>query len=75
MSGMAKGRHGVNVEIHLEAVIEQVWIGTWRLKSSELRDAHGGHDEASMRTHLEVWILHTSRPLMNKYGNALGCQD
>jgi hypothetical protein len=32
----------VNSEIHLEAVIEQVWRCTWRPRSSELRDALGG---------------------------------
>jgi len=30
--------------VTLEAVIKQVWRCTWRLRSSELRDALGGHN-------------------------------
>jgi len=43
----------VNSEMHLEAVIERVWRCTWRLRSSELRDALGGRDQTSLEIHLE----------------------
>jgi hypothetical protein len=46
----------VNSEMHLEAVIEPVLICTWRLRSSELRDALGGRDRASLEMHLEAEI-------------------
>jgi len=42
--------------MHLEAVIEQVRICTWILRSSELRDALGGRDPASLEMHLEAVI-------------------
>jgi hypothetical protein len=34
------GRDGVNSEMHLEAMIEKNQTFTWRLRSSELRDAY-----------------------------------
>jgi hypothetical protein len=34
----------LNLEMHLEAVIERVWRCTWRPLSSEFGDALGGHD-------------------------------
>jgi len=46
----------VNSEMHLEAVIERVWICTWRLRSRDLRDALGGGDRASLEIHLEAVI-------------------
>jgi len=46
----------VNSEMHLEAMIEQVRICTWRLRWSELRDALGGRDPASLEMHLEAVI-------------------
>jgi len=51
----------VKSEIHLEAVIERVWRCTWRLRSSELRDALGGRDTASLGMHLEALIMRTCR--------------
>jgi len=45
-----------SVEMHLEAVIERVWTCTWRLRSSELRDALGGHDWVCCGKHLEDLI-------------------
>jgi len=46
----------VNSEMHLEAMIERVWRCTWRLRSSELRDALGGHDRANFQAVIErVW--------------------
>jgi len=42
--------------MHLEAVIEQDRICTWRLRSSELRDGFGGRDAASLEMHLEAVI-------------------
>jgi hypothetical protein len=41
----------------LEAVIEQLWICTWRLRSSELRDALGDQNGASLEMHLEPMIV------------------
>jgi hypothetical protein len=38
----------------MEAVIEQVWKCTWRLRSGELRAALGGRDRLSLEMHLEV---------------------
>jgi len=52
----------VNSEMHLEAVIERVSRCTWRLRSSELRDALGGRDRASLEMHLEAMIVRTCRP-------------
>jgi len=54
---MPKGSHGVNFEIHLEAVIEHVWRCTWRLSANVLRDLYRGHDEASMMMNLGAKIL------------------
>jgi len=51
----------VNSEMHLEALIERVWRCTWRLRSSELRDALGGWDRASFEMHLEAIIVRTCR--------------
>jgi len=44
----------VNSEMRLEAVIEQVWRCTGRPRSSELRDALGGHDRSSLEMHWEA---------------------
>jgi hypothetical protein len=38
------GRDGVNLEMHLEAVIERVRRGTWRLRASFIRAVLGGLD-------------------------------
>jgi len=46
----------VTLEMHSEAVIERVWRCTWRPRSSELRDALGGRDRASLDMHLEAVI-------------------
>jgi len=43
----------VNSEMHWEAAIERVWRCTWRPRLSELTDALGGHDHASLDMHLE----------------------
>ena len=45
----------------LEAVIKRVWRWTWRLRSSELREALGGRDQARLEMHLEVEIEWTQR--------------
>jgi hypothetical protein len=50
------GRDGVNSEMHLEAMIEQVWRCKWRPRSSELRDALGGRDQASLEMQLEAKV-------------------
>jgi len=39
-----------------EAVIERVWRCTWRPRSSELRDALGGRDRATLDMHLDAVI-------------------
>jgi len=52
----------VKSEMHLEAVIERVWRCTWRLRSSELRDALGGGDRVSLEMHFEAMIVQTCRP-------------
>jgi len=39
-----------------------LWICTWRLRSSELRDALGGCDRASLEMHLEAMLVRTWRP-------------
>jgi hypothetical protein len=46
----------VNSEIHLEDVIEWVWRSTGRAWLSELRDALGGLNWASLEMHLEAEI-------------------
>jgi len=38
----------VKSEMDLDAEIEQVSRCTWRLRTSQLRDALGGHDLASL---------------------------
>jgi len=52
----------VNSEMHLDAVIEQVWRCTGRLRSIKLRDALGGRDRASLEMNLEATIVGTCRP-------------
>jgi len=42
----------MNSEMHFEAVIERVWRCHWRPRLSELRDALGGRDRASLGMHL-----------------------
>ena len=46
----------MNSEMHFEAVIKQVWRCNWRWRLSELRDALGGHDQASLEIKLETEI-------------------
>ena len=46
----------MNSGMHLEAVFEQVWRCTWRPRLSELRDALGGRNQASLEMHLEAEI-------------------
>jgi len=42
--------------MHFEAVIERVWRCNWRPRLSELGDALGGRDRASLQMHLEAEI-------------------
>jgi len=69
----------VNSEIHFEAVIERVWICTWRPRWSEHRDALGGRDLASLEMHLESQIQWTHRctwrPWLSEFGDAIGDRD
>jgi len=69
--------HGdqVNLEVHSEAVIEQVWRYTWRLWLSEFGDAHGGRDWASLKMHLEAVIMRTWRPYSCKCRDTHECSD
>jgi len=46
----------VNSEVHFETVIEGVWRCNWGPRSSELRAAIGGQDQASLEMHLEAEI-------------------
>ena len=46
----------MNLEMHLEAVIERVWRCTWRPGSSEPRDALGGQDGVNSEIHSEAVI-------------------
>jgi len=39
--------------MHLEAMMERVWMYTWRPRLSELRDTLGGHDQVSLEMHLD----------------------
>ena len=51
----------MNSEMQWEVVIERVWRCTWRPRLSELPDALGGHDRASLDMHLEGGIECTQR--------------
>jgi len=52
---------------------------TWRAGSSELRDALGGRDRASLEMHFEAVIVRvwkcTLRPWSSKVGDAIGDRD
>jgi len=65
--------------MHWEAVIELGWRCIWRRRLSELRDALGGHDWASLEIHLEAvieWIWGcTLRPWSSEVGDAIGDRD
>jgi len=67
------------VTIYLEAVIERVERCTWRPRSSELRDALGGRDQANTEMLLEARIewtqRYTPRPWSSKFGDAPGDRD
>jgi len=52
----------VNSEMHLEAVIERVWICTWRLRSSVFGDALEGDDRANLQAVIERVWRYTCRP-------------
>ena len=46
-----------------------LWICTWRLRSSELRDALGGCDRASVEMHLEAMLVTTWRSWSSQFGD------
>jgi hypothetical protein len=50
------GQGPVNPAMDLEAVIKLVWRCNCRLRLSELRDALGGHNRASLEMHFEAGI-------------------
>jgi len=43
-----RDRDQVNSQMHLEALIEQVWTCTWWPGSSELRDPLGGRNRVGL---------------------------
>jgi hypothetical protein len=51
----------VNSEIHSKVVIERVWRCNWRPTVSELRDALGVCDRASLEMHFEAVIERVAR--------------
>ena len=51
----------MNSEMHFQAVIERVWRCNWRPRMSELRDALGGRDRASLEMHFEAMIERVCR--------------
>jgi len=52
-------------------VIRQNWRYTWRECSSELRDALGDRDRASLEMHLEAILMRTWRPSSSEFGDSL----
>ena len=46
----------MNSEMHWKAVIKRVWRCNWRSRFSELRDALGRRDRASLELHFEAVI-------------------
>ena len=68
-----------SLKIYFEAVIRRVWRCICRLSSSELRDAHGGRDRASLAMHLETEIEWTKRSTWwlgsSEFEDAFGDQD
>jgi len=52
-----------------------LWICTWRLRSSELRDALGGCDRGSLEMHLEAMLVRTWRPKTSQFGDTLAGRD
>jgi len=65
--------------MHWEAMLEAVWRCSWRPRSSELRDALCGHDQASLEMQLETENMWTQicikRPWSREYGDVLGGHD
>jgi hypothetical protein len=70
------GGDRASLQMHLEAMIEQGRIYTWRPTSSQLRDALGGHNGACLEMHSEdvierVWRC-TWKPGSCQIGTVLG---
>jgi len=69
-------RDQVNLEMHSEGVIKQVWRCTWRSWSSGFGDTLVGCDRVSVEMHLEVVIKRvwrcTWRPWSSEIGGVLG---
>jgi len=83
ISGLAAGGAWEQFEVHLkmtiewtQAVIERVWRWNWRSRLSELRDALGGRDRATMEMQLETKIEWTLRctwtPWSSEFRDAIG---
>jgi len=68
-----------SLKMYLEAAIERDWRWTWRLRSSKLRDALVGRDQASLGMHLQTEIEWTERctwrKWLSEFGDALGGRD
>jgi hypothetical protein len=45
---------GAHDRVNLDAVLERVYTYTWRLSSSEFRDALGGYDPARVEEYMEA---------------------
>ena len=41
--------------MHLDGLIERIWRFTWRPRSSELRDALGGHYRSRLEMYMEAF--------------------
>ena len=48
--------------MNLESVIVRVWRYTWRLRSSEIGDALGGCDRASLEIHISTMYFRHWKP-------------
>jgi len=55
----------------LQAVLQSNARSDWRYQSSELRDALGGGDQASLEIHMEAMIVQTWKPWSSELRDAL----
>jgi len=46
----------VNSEMHIKAMIERGWRSNWRLTLSDLSDALGGRNQASLEMHFQAEV-------------------
>jgi len=69
IQGAPEDDDGANSEMHLEAVIKQVWSCTWRPRWSELRDVPGGRNWACLGMHLETITSAQCKSVWKPYAN------